>query len=220
MIIQNQKKHGGKLMKGKFITIEGCDGSGKTAQKRLLVEYLIGAGIDFVQTREPGGTDVSEKIRELILDKNLRGMQSLTELMLYTACRIEHINTLIKPSIEAGKYVICDRFIDSTIAYQGFARGLGQKYVEKIFELTTPDSWPDVTLFLNVPPEVAFIRKGGIDTGDRIENETSQFHQKVYEGFVSLSKIYSDRIIDIDASKDKYTTNKLIIQALKDKGII
>jgi dTMP kinase len=207
-------------MKGKFITIEGCDGSGKSTQKRLLIEHLRSLNYDVVETREPGGTQEAEKIRELILDKSLTKMSGVTELLLYTASRVEHVNGLIIPSLKSGKHVICDRFIDSTLAYQGYARGLGIKYIQEIFELTTPNCWPDVTIFLNVNPKEAFLRKGGRDENDRVENESFEFHQKVYQGFLELCNIYKDRIINIEADGSKYDTSKLIIQELSDRKII
>ncbi|HHW89538.1 MAG TPA: dTMP kinase [Clostridiales bacterium] len=206
-------------MKAKFITIEGCDGSGKSTQKRLLLEYLKSRNIEAVDTREPGGTPEAEKIRELILDTSLIKMSGVTELLLYTASRVEHVQGLILPSLRAGKYVICDRFIDSTLAYQGYARGLGVDFIKTIFELTTPDCWPDATIFLDVPPQIAFMRKGGRDRDDRMENETLEFHQKVYQGFLNLKEKYKDRIISIDASGAKEQTSELIIKALIDRGV-
>ncbi|HEY8419675.1 MAG TPA: dTMP kinase [Clostridia bacterium] len=207
-------------MKAKFITFEGCDGSGKTTQKKLLIEYLKSKNIEVVDTREPGGTPEAEKIRELILNPNLKKMSGITELLLYTAARVEHVNGLILPSLQSGKYVICDRFIDSTLAYQGYARGLGTDIVKKIFELTTPNCWPDATIFLDVPPVNAFLRKGGQDQNDRMENEDIAFHQKVYEGFLSLIEQYPERIISIDASGDKERTFRLMIDALIERGVI
>jgi dTMP kinase len=207
-------------MKAKFITFEGCDGSGKTTQKRLLIEYLKSKNIDAVDTREPGGTVEAEKIRELILNPGLSKMSGITELLLYTAARVEHVNGLILPSLKAGKYVVCDRFIDSTLAYQGYARGLGLDIIKKIFELTTPDCWPDATIFLDVPPINAFLRKGGRDQNDRMENENIAFHQKVYEGFLSLKEQYPERIISVDASGGKERTFGLMIDALIKRGVI
>lgn len=207
-------------MKGKFITIEGCDGSGKSTQKKLLIEYLKSRNFDVVDTREPGGTERAEKIRELILDKSLAGMSGVTELLLYTASRIEHVNGLILPSLQAGKYVVCDRFIDSTLAYQGYARGLGIKFIQDIFELTTPNCWPDITIFLNVPPDNAFSRKGGFDKNDRIESEAFEFHQKVYNGFLELSRIFKDRIISIDGNGSQDDILQKIILELSKRNII
>lgn len=206
-------------MKAKFITIEGCDGSGKTTQKKLLLDYLKSKNIDAVETREPGGTPEAEKIRELILNPALN-MSGITELLLYTASRVEHVNGLILPSLKAGKYVVCDRFVDSTLAYQGYARGLGIDLVKTVFELTTPNCWPDVTIFLDVAPEQAFLRKGGRDSNDRMENETISFHQKVYQGFLKLKEQYPERIISIQSSGTQEQTFELMINALIKKGII
>ncbi|HEY8423284.1 MAG TPA: dTMP kinase [Clostridia bacterium] len=207
-------------MNAKFITFEGCDGCGKTTQKKLLIDYLKSKNIKVTDTREPGGTFEAEKIRELILNPSLHKMFGVTELLLYTASRVEHVYGLILPSLKAGKYVICDRFVDSTFAYQGYARGLGLDIIKTLFELTTPDCWPDATIFLDVPPQIAFLRKGGQDKNDRMESEKLEFHQKVYEGFLKLIDIFPDRIIRIDGLGGQDQTFSLILNALQERGII
>ena len=207
-------------MKGKFITFEGCEGAGKSAQMRLLAEYFEKNGIDFISTREPGGTPVAEKIREVILDVNNKGMADECEALLYAAARAEHLKNKVIPALNAGKTVICDRFLDSSFAYQVFARGLNFSVVERANFFAMENCMPDVTLFLNISPADAFKRKGGADKGDRIEQEGFAFHQKVYEGYLKLAELFPDRIVKIDCSGQKERTHANIIEALKRHGII
>jgi dTMP kinase len=207
-------------MKGKFITIEGCEGAGKSAQLRLLTEYLTKNGVEFISTREPGGTPVAEKIREVILSADNKGMADECEVLLYAAARAEHLKNKVIPAIKAGKLVLCDRFIDSSFAYQAYARGLGFSVVERANFYAIENCMPDVTLFLNISPKDAFKRKGGADKGDRIELEGLEFHEKVYSGYLALAERYPDRIIKIDCSGEKAETHANILNALRSKGII
>ena len=207
-------------MKGKFVTFEGCEGVGKSKQIHLLEEYLKRNGIDYYLTREPGGTSVSEQIRAVILDSKNASMTDECEAMLYAAARVQLLKEEIKPRLDAGQLVLCDRYIDSSFAYQAYARGLGFDFVKMINSYAIENFSPDCTLFLNLTPAEAFKRKGGVDKNDRVELSGAEFHQKVYEGYVSLSKIFSDRITSIDASGSKEQTHQKIINALKQKGII
>ena len=150
-------------MKGKFLTFEGCEGVGKSKQMKLLKEYLDNNKIDYIVTREPGGGSISEQIRKVILDGNNLEMVDECEALLYAAARIQHINDVIKPNLEQGKLVICDRYIDSSLAYQGVARNLGFDYIKSINRVAVNDFMPDATIFLNLSPEMAFKRKGGVD---------------------------------------------------------
>ncbi len=202
-------------MKGKFITFEGCEGVGKSTQLQLLTDYLVKTGVDYLLTREPGGTPVSEKIREILLDKTLE-MDAVTEAYLFASARAEHIKRVIIPALSEGKLVICDRFMDSSIAYQGFGRNLGTELVEKINETALFSIKPDATVFLNLSPENMWRKNFG---DDRIEKAGLNFHKKVYEGFVSQLK-KEERFINIIPQEDKYETSKSIIAALKEKGII
>ena len=207
-------------MKGKFVTFEGCEGVGKSKQIHLLEEYLKRNGIDYYLTREPGGTSVSEQIRAVILDGKNASMTDECEAMLYAAARVQLLKEEIKPRLDAGQLVLCDRYIDSSFAYQAYARGLGFDFVKMINSYAIENFSPDCTLFLNLTPAEAFKRKGGVDKNDRVELSGAEFHQKVYDGYVSLSKIFSDRITSIDASGSKEQTHQKIINALKQKGII
>ena len=207
-------------MKGKFITFEGCEGVGKSTQVRFLKEYMESTNQECIFLREPGGTEISEDIRKIILDPKNTSMTNECETMLYCAARAQLINQVIKPALEEGKMVICDRFIDSTFAYQGVARGLGADYVEQLNDLACNGVKPDVTIFLDLDPEQAFDRKGGADKNDRLEREAFDFHKKVYEGYKQAAKRHPKRIVCIDASSDKFATQAKIRAFLKEHGYI
>lgn len=207
-------------MKGKFITFEGCEGVGKSRQIKLLEEYLIEHGINYYLTREPGGTEVSEQIRKVILDGKNSTMTDECEALLYAAARVQLLSEVIKQKLDSGVLVICDRYIDSSLAYQGYARGLGYDFITDINSYAIKNFTPDYTLFLDLPPEKAFLRKGGVDKNDRLELSGIEFHNKVYNGYKELAKKFSDRFIVIDASGEKPQTHAKIINALKEKGVI
>ncbi|MDE6104979.1 MAG: dTMP kinase, partial [Clostridia bacterium] len=139
-------------MIGKFITFEGCEGSGKSTQLKLLSEYLTSIGVDFILTREPGGSGISEDIRKIILNGKNTAMCDECEALLYAAARIQHLREVIAPALEAGKLVVCDRYVYSSLAYQGYARGLGEKFVEEINAAALSDYPPDMTVFLDISP--------------------------------------------------------------------
>ncbi len=207
-------------MKGKFITFEGCEGVGKSRQIHLLEEYLKKNGIKYFLTREPGGTCVSEQIRNVILDGKNVEMTDECEALLYAAARVQLLKEEIAPRLARGELVLCDRYVDSSLAYQGYARGLGVDFVEKINDYAIKNFMPDYTLFLNLPPEQAFKRKGGVDKTDRLELSGIEFHDKVYNGYLSLAQKYQKRFIVIDASGEKEQTHAKIICALKEKGVL
>lgn len=207
-------------MKGKFITFEGCEGVGKSRQIQLLEDYLKKNKIDYYLTREPGGTTVSEQIRAVILDGKNVSMTDECEALLYAAARVQLLKEVVKPRLDRGELVFCDRFIDSSFAYQGYARRLGVEFVEKVNDYAVKNFMPDYTVFLKLSPELAFKRKGGVDKTDRLELSGMDFHQRVYDGYVELSKKYADRFIVIDASGSKEQTHFKIVSALKEKGII
>ncbi len=186
------------MKKGIFISLEGPDGSGKSTQIRYIVEYLESRGYETVLTREPGGTSIGEKIRDVILDRENSEMDPMTETMLYAASRAQHVAQVIRPALEQGKVVICDRFVDSSIAYQGFGRDLGD-CVAEINEYAIMGCVPDITFLMKLPPEEGIGRIGSGEK-DRLESEKISFHQKVYEGYEYLEKTYPARIRGIDAS--------------------
>ena len=187
------------MKKGLFLTIEGPDGSGKSTQIGFITEFLQSRGYETVLTREPGGTQIGEKIRDIILDKENREMDSMTETMLYAASRAQHVAHIIKPALEAGKAVICDRFVDSSIAYQGYGRKLGDS-VTYINEYAIMGCVPDITFLMKIPPDRSMDR---ITSGsrDRLELEKMEFHRRVYEGYMELEKLYPARITGIDAGR-------------------
>ncbi|MGN1060597.1 MAG: dTMP kinase [Candidatus Coproplasma sp.] len=206
-------------MRGKFITFEGCEGCGKSTQVRLLSQKLDELGVDYIVTREPGGSDVAEQIRKIILDAKNTAMCDECEALLYAAARIQHLKEIVEPALEQGKLVICDRYVDSSLAYQGYARGLGEEYVTAVNSAAMESYCPDLTLFLNISPKDAFARKHGADEDDRIERLGMDFHQKVYEGYLALAKKYP-RIAAVDCGGTKYQTAEKIFDLLKSKGII
>lgn len=209
-------------MKGLFIAFEGPDGCGKSTQIRFLAEYLEQVGLNVVQTREPGGSPIAEKIREVVLSRENEGMAAMTEALLYAAARAEHVHKVIAPAIEAGKVVLCDRFVDSSIAYQGYGRMLGAKTVWRINEAAVDGYMPDVTVFLNVPPERAFERMNENKEYDRLEIEDISFHRRAYEGYQELSK--KPGVIVVEARGTKYETREAIRQqiepVLKEAGLL
>ena len=207
-------------MKGKFITLEGCEGVGKSRQIKMLEEYLQSRKIEYFLTREPGGTPVSEQIRKVILDGKNVAMTDECEALLYAAARVQLLKEEVCPRLESGQLVLCDRYVDSSFAYQGYARGLGMEFVEKINDYAIKNCMPDYTLFLDLPPKLAFLRKGGVDKTDRLELSGMDFHEKVYAGYVALAKKYPERFIVIDASGERDETHAKIISALKEKGVI
>lgn len=208
------------MAKGKFITFEGCEGAGKSTQVNMLKNYLKKTEQHAMFLREPGGNLLSEKIRKIILDPENSEMTPLCEAMLYSSARAQLMEQVIIPAIESGELVVCDRFIDSTMAYQGFARNLGVKTITALNELVCGDYMPNITIFLDLPPEDAFKRKGGRDEGDRMELQSLDFHRKVYEGYKKAIDMYPDRIISISPRGNKFETHTAIIRNLQARGII
>ena len=207
-------------MKGKFITFEGCEGSGKSTQVALFKSYLEKNGIDYIFTREPGGTDISEKIRAIILDVENSEMTDECEALLYASARAQLVKQLILPSLEQGKLVLCDRYIDSSIAYQAHARGIGEEFINKINSYAIENCKPDYTVFLNISPKDAFLRKGGVDKDDRLEQSGIEFHERVYQGYLKIAKSEPDRVICIDCSGSKWETHDKIINELKKRNVL
>jgi len=202
-------------MKGIFITIEGGDGSGKSTQIDMLMSYFNEHGFDVLLTREPGGTPISEKIREVILDSNNMEMANMTEVLLYAAARAQHVAEFIKPNIEQGKVVICDRFVDSSVVYQGYARGVGIDAVETINSYATLGLLPDLTILLDLPPDLGLSRKKNQQALDRLELASDAFHIKVNEGYRLLAKRHQSRILTVDATNSIETIHQIVLEAIK-----
>ncbi len=208
------------MARGKFITFEGCEGVGKSTQVNMLKDYLKKTNQKAMFLREPGGNLLSEKIRKIILDPSNSEMTPLCEAMLYSSARAQLMGQVIIPALENEQLVVCDRFIDSTMAYQGFARDLGVKTITALNETVCGNYMPDITIFLDLPPDEAFKRKGGRDEGDRMELQSLDFHKKVYEGYKKAVDMYPDRIISISPRGNKYDTHNAIIRNLQVRGII
>ncbi|MCT4542764.1 MAG: dTMP kinase [Vallitalea sp.] len=202
-------------MKGLFISIEGADGSGKSTQIELLRNYLEKNNYKSVLTREPGGTIISEAIRNIILDKKYMEMSDMTEALLYAASRAQHVEEYIKPLLEKGNIVICDRFVDSSVVYQGYARGLGISCIENINKYATKGLEPDITILLDINAEEGIKRKKNQRELDRLELQKLEFHKKVSEGYRELSNMYPNRIKRIDASKSVEDISNEIISTVK-----
>lgn len=188
-------------MSGVFITFEGTEGCGKSTQVHLLTRHLESDGHEVVVTREPGGTPIAEAIRDLLLDPANEAMAPTAELLLYEAARAQHVQEKIRPALDEGKIVICDRFYDSTTAYQGAGRKLPEIDIESLHELATQGLTPDLTIFLDLPVEEGLRRAKSAGPADRIENEALEFHERVYAGFIQLAEKYPARIKRIDATR-------------------
>lgn len=189
------------MKKGLFITFEGIEGCGKSTQAEALAAYFTVNKIPFVATREPGGTLISEKIREILLDVEHTKMNPETELLLYMASRSQHTKEVIIPALEEGKHVLCDRYYDSTLAYQGAARELDTEFINLLIMFATYSTSPDITFLLDVTLEESEKRMKDRNK-DRIEQEAKEFHQKVRDEFLTLAKKYSNRYIVIDGMQE------------------
>ena len=197
-----------------FITFEGPDGSGKSTVIKAVYERLINDGYSVILTREPGGTPIAEKIRDVILDSSNTALDARTEALLYAASRRQHLVEKIWPAIKEGKIVLCDRFLDSSLAYQGEGRKLGIENILNVNLFATENTYPDLTLFFNISPEEGLKRvsKDKKRVADRLDNENANFHQEVYNGFLKVNSMYKDRIQVIDATK---SLNEVIENAYK-----
>ena len=194
-----------------FVSLEGVDGSGKSTQARLLVEAL---GEDTVAIREPGGTEAAERIRELLADPGVP-LAPLAELMLFLAARAEVTERVIRPALEAGRHVVADRFSDSSIAYQGAARGLGVGEVIGLCETATDGLWPDLTLLLRIEPETGLGRAAG---DDRFEREGLALQQEVATAYEEIAQIASDRVVVIDAAGSVEEVHERVMEAVGERA--
>jgi len=188
-------------MRGKFITIEGGEGVGKTTNIAFIESWLEGQGINYVATREPGGTPVAEKVRALLLDHHEESIDSTAELLLIFAARAQHLNTVIIPALEAGIWVLCDRFTDATYAYQGGGRELGMEKVAVLEEFVQGALRPDLTLILDVDPEIGMQRAQRRGELDRFESEQMAFFKKIRATYLELARRDAGRYSVIDASQ-------------------
>jgi len=204
------------MSKGLFITIEGGEGSGKTTVAKLVIDRLQAEGFDVLYTREPGGIDIAEQIRRVILDINNTAMDERTEALLFAASRRQHLVEKVLPALQEGRIVICDRFIDSSLAYQGYARGIGVENVMKINEFAIDRHMPDLTVYFAVDPQVGLSRLSGRDEINRLDVERLNFHNKVKEGYEYLMTVYPERIKAIDANQALEKVTEDCYQLIKD----
>lgn len=205
-------------MKGKLITIEGPDGAGKTTQVKKISEYLRTKGFKVLVTREPGGTSLGEKLRKLLLTLEGESPVPEAEALIYAASRAQLVKKVIVPALENGYIVLCDRFVDSSLAYQGWARGLGIKELTDINGWFLKNNWPDLTIILDVDPGQSLkrLRK----EKDRLERENFEFHKKVREGFLKVHSIYPNRTRLVDASNNPEQVFEAILFEIEKSGII
>ena len=199
-----------------FITLEGPEGSGKTTAVEAAVKRLQEMGYEIVRTREPGGTPIAEQIRNVILDKGNTAMDPRTEALLYAASRRQHLVEKVWPALKEGKIVICDRYLDSSLAYQGGARGLGVDNILNINLFATENTWPDLTLLFDIKPELGLARiNANADREvNRLDLEKLDFHNKVRDTFLELAKKYPDRFVIIDASQSREEVAKATMEAI------
>lgn len=187
----------GHELPGTFVSFEGCEGSGKTTQVELLKDYLLAHGHDVVVTREPGGTPVGERIREMLLNPGNKGISALTEALLFAANRSQIVKEVVKPALEKGWVVVADRFVDSSLVYQGVGRGLGLEAVKNLNEWATDGLEPDLTIYLDLPFNDYLARRSG-QSPDRIESEPREFHENVRQAYNLLARMCPQRIVLLD----------------------
>ncbi|BAY17879.1 thymidylate kinase [Anabaenopsis circularis NIES-21] len=206
-------------MSGKLIVFEGVEGCGKTTQMQLCGQWLESLGISVVVTREPGGTELGSHLRRLLLEKSEdKPVADVTELLLYAADRAQHVEQELKPNLAAGKYILCDRYTDSTVAYQGYGRGLNMSLIEQLNYIATSGLTSDLTIWLDVDVEVGLSRKRKDAAGlDRIEQETIAFHHRVQQGYSQLAAAHPSRIVRVDGSLSQETVHSLIQKILRDR---
>jgi dTMP kinase len=189
------------MKRGKFITVEGIEGTGKSTNIEFLTALIEAKGFDVLRTREPGGTPMAEKIRQLLLDHGQEPLPSISELLLFFAARALHLQNSIIPALTAGKWVVCDRFTDASRAYQGSGRGLELDRIERLAEWVQEGLEPDMTILLDAPAEIGMQRAAERGQGDRMDNEELAFYQRVRNGYLTLAEMHPERFAVVDASR-------------------
>jgi dTMP kinase len=205
-------------MSGKLIVFEGVEGCGKTTQMQLCSQWLESLNISVVLTREPGGTELGKDLRMLLLEKSPnKPVGEVTELLLYAADRAQHIEEELKPNLAIGKYILCDRYTDSTIAYQGYGRGLSMSIINQLNQIATGGLASDLTIWLDVDVEIGLSRKRGQAKLDRIEQETIAFHRRVQRGYTELAISYASRIVRVDGNNSQENVQQSIQEILHNR---
>ncbi len=205
------------MKKGLFITLEGPEGSGKTSVSSYVVKELLLRGFDVVHTREPGGIEIAEEIRQVILDPKNTKMDVRTEALLYAASRRQHLIERVRPALTENKVVICDRFVDSSLAYQGYARNIGIEEVLKINEFAIEGLFPDLTLYFDIDAEAGLKRIKNRNFLDRLDQEDISFHNKVVEGYAIVNEMFKERIVKVDASQSLDEVRENALNIILDK---
>lgn len=207
-----------------FITLEGIEGSGKTTQLKHIEAFFSRKGLETVITREPGGTVVGEKIRAVLLNPDIEPMAPLTELFLYEADRIEHLEKIIRPALADGKIVVCDRFYDATVVYQGYGRGLDREMIARLHRTILGDLEPDLTILFDLAPEIGLDRawnqvKGGDRSGKemRFEKEKLAFHRRIRDGYLAIARQQPGRFAIVDAGKEENSVRKTVTGLLEKR---
>ena len=190
-----------------FITFEGIEGTGKSTQMRLLTGHLQDKGLDVVNTLEPGGSRLGQELRRILLSMESRDLTGQSELFLYLADRAQHVTTVVRPALAAGKMVLCDRFADSTVVYQGYGRGLDPKLLHQLNEVAVDGTWPELTILLDIEPEIGLkraltrnIRENKTDTEGRFEAESLTFHARIRQGYLTWAALHPERFAVLDAT--------------------
>jgi dTMP kinase len=205
-------------MDGKLIVFEGVEGCGKTTQMQLCFQWLESLNIPVILTREPGGTELGKDLRQLLLEKSAnKPVGEVTELLLYAADRAQHIEEELKPNLAIGKYILCDRYTDSTMAYQGYGRGLSINIINQLNNIATGGLDSDLTIWLDIDVEVGLSRKRGQAKLDRIEQETIAFHRRVQQGYTDLAASYPSRIVQVDGSGSQDFVQQTIQEILQKR---
>ena len=202
-------------MRGLFITLEGGDGAGKSTQIKNIKSFFEKKGLVVVHTREPGGTPISEKLRDILLDSNNREMEAVTEMLIYAAARAQHVRELVMPQLEKGSIVICDRFLDSSIAYQTYGRKLGDM-VEIVNGYATDGLTPDLTFWMDIDPDAGKERVSKMGDFDRLEMEERDFHYRVYDGYKKIAENNPERVKRIDATRSVEEISEEIVSYLEE----
>jgi dTMP kinase len=203
------------MTRGKFITFEGGEGTGKSTQCQLLAEYLRLKGYSVIITREPGGTDGAELIRALLVSGDVNRWSGITEALLLNAARVDHWEKVIKPALDSGTWVICDRFADSTIAYQGYGRGLDVNFLRNLHESVLPNVWPDLTYIFDLDPEIGISRALSRHTSEiRFEKLEINFHNRMRAGYLDIAKSFPERCRIIDANQGIQAVHQQIISGI------
>ena len=207
-------------MKGKFVTFEGLDGSGKTSVLKRIEKYLQQKKtINYLLTREPGGNQIAERIRQLLLDANSLGMDSRTEALLYAASRRQHLVETVLPALTAGKLVLCDRYVDSSIAYQGAGRQLGEAEIAQLNNFATDGLQPELTIYFDVPPAVGLARINAhrVNEINRLDQESEIFYQRVRRSYLKLNTTFPERFIKIDATAELSEVSNETLRVLQNR---